>query len=108
MLHGGTSLEVFCKWAGSEKNMIIMPGYCVAGTVGWKVLQGHKSIEVDGKQINVRLSVQHLSFSAHADAKGIMQLIRMAEPRNVMLVHGEAKKVSFHNHMDGQWATAVD
>ena len=27
-------------------------------------------------QIDVRLSVQYMSFSAHADAKGIMQLIR--------------------------------
>lgn len=36
-----------------------------------------------------------MSFSAHADAKGIMQLIRMAEPRNILLVHGEAKKMEF-------------
>ncbi|XP_016088936.1 integrator complex subunit 11-like [Sinocyclocheilus grahami] len=36
-----------------------------------------------------------MSFSAHADAKGIMQLIRMAEPRNMLLVHGEAKKMEF-------------
>ena len=36
-----------------------------------------------------------MSFSAHADAKGIMQLIRMCEPRNVMLVHGEAQKMEF-------------
>ena len=27
-------------------------------------------------QIDVKLSVQYMSFSAHADAKGIMQLIR--------------------------------
>lgn len=36
-----------------------------------------------------------MSFSAHADAKGIMQLIRMAEPRNMLLVHGEAAKMEF-------------
>jgi len=36
-----------------------------------------------------------MSFSAHADAKGIMQLIRMAEPRNMLLVHGEALKMEF-------------
>ena len=53
-----------------------MPGYCVAGTVGHKVLSGHKKIEIDKKVVSVRLSVQYMSFSAHADAKGIMQLIR--------------------------------
>lgn len=39
--------------------------------------------------------MEYLSFSAHADAKGIMQLIRYIEPKNVMLVHGEAKKMEF-------------
>jgi Cft2 family RNA processing exonuclease len=37
--------------------------------------------------------VRHLSFSAHADAKGILQLIRHCEPRAVMLVHGEKNKM---------------
>lgn len=36
-----------------------------------------------------------MSFSAHADAKGIMQLIKMCEPANVMLVHGENLKMEF-------------
>ena len=46
-------------------------------------------------QLEVKLQVEYMSFSAHADAKGIMQLIRMAEPRNMLLVHGEAKKMEF-------------
>eukprot|EP00124_Ichthyophonus_hoferi_P004144 Ihof_evm1s421 gene=Ihof_evmTU1s421 len=95
MLHSGMSLELFAKWAPSEKNMLIMPGYCVAGTVGAKVLAGEKKVEVDGRMVDVKISVQHLSFSAHADAKGIMQLIRHCEPKAVMLVHGEASKMSF-------------
>lgn len=37
----------------------------------------------------------YMSFSAHADAKGIMQLVGQAEPENVLLVHGEAKKMEF-------------
>ena len=36
-----------------------------------------------------------MSFSAHADAKGIMQLITQCEPRYVLLVHGEAAKMDF-------------
>ena len=46
-------------------------------------------------QLEVKLQVEYMSFSAHADAKGIMQLIRMAEPRNMLLVHGEAVKMEF-------------
>lgn len=36
-----------------------------------------------------------MSFSAHADAKGIMQLIRNVKPGNVMFVHGEDIKMEF-------------
>lgn len=94
MLHSGTSLEVFKKWAPDAKNMVIIPGYCVAGTVGAKVLAGAKSIELDSKtKIDVNLQVKNLSFSAHADAKGIMQLIKNCKPANVVLVHGEANRM---------------
>lgn len=96
MLHAGLSLQIFKKWAPDENNTVIMPGYCVAGTIGHKILSGQKKIELDKKTtIDVKLSVQHLSFSAHADASGIMQLIRQCEPANVMLVHGETKKMEF-------------
>ena len=34
-----------------------------------------------------------MSFSAHADSKGILGLIKHAEPDNVVLVHGEKVKM---------------
>ena len=51
MLHGGLSLEIFKKWCTNEKNMIIMPGYCVAGTVGNKILSGMRKIELKPGQV---------------------------------------------------------
>ncbi|CAB3404409.1 unnamed protein product [Caenorhabditis bovis] len=95
MLHGGQSLKVFKKWCGDPRNMIIMPGYCVAGTVGARVINGEKRIEIEGKWFDIRLGVEYMSFSAHADAKGIMQLIRQCQPQHVMFVHGEAAKMEF-------------
>ncbi|XP_022050873.1 integrator complex subunit 11 [Acanthochromis polyacanthus] len=96
MLHAGQSLQIFKKWAGNEKNMVIMPGYCVQGTIGHKILNGQRKLEMEGRAtLDVKLQVEYMSFSAHADAKGIMQLIRMAEPRNMLLVHGEAVKMEF-------------
>ena len=71
MLHAGLSLQLFRKWAPDPKNMLIMPGYCVAGTVGYRVLNGAKRIEFENKQfVDVKMSIQYMSFSAHADAKG--------------------------------------
>jgi len=96
MLHGGLSLEIFKRWCTKEKNMIIMPGYCVAGTVGNKILSGMKKIDISPNMtVEIKMQIEYMSFSAHADAKGIMQLIRMCDPANVMLVHGEDVKMSF-------------
>ncbi|XP_075148769.1 integrator complex subunit 11 [Haematobia irritans] len=96
MLHAGLSLHIFKKWAPNENNMVIMPGYCVQGTVGNKILSGAKKVEFENRQVvDVKMSVEYMSFSAHADAKGIMQLIQNCEPKNVMLVHGEAEKMAF-------------
>ncbi|KAL3862318.1 hypothetical protein ACJMK2_008296 [Sinanodonta woodiana] len=96
MLHAGLSLQIFKKWAPNENNMVIMPGYCVAGTIGHKILNGARRLELENKQVlEVKLKVEYMSFSAHADAKGIMQLISWCEPRSVLLVHGEAAKMEF-------------
>nr|XP_053637705.1 integrator complex subunit 11-like isoform X2 [Cherax quadricarinatus] len=96
MLHAGLSLAVFKKWAPNASNMVIMPGYCVQGTVGHKILNGAKKVDFENRtSVEVNLAVEYMSFSAHADAKGIMQLIRHCEPKNVMLVHGENAKMDF-------------
>jgi integrator complex subunit 11 len=105
MLHSGTSLELFKKWCSDPLNMLIVPGYCVAGTVGAKVLAGQKTIEIQEVRVRgttmtsttvnlpVNLQVKNLSFSAHVDAKGILQLISQCRPKNVVLVHGEGGKM---------------
>lgn len=96
MLHAGLSLQIFKKWAPNELNMVILPGFCVQGTVGHKILNGAKKIEFENRQIvEVKMAVEYMSFSAHADAKGIMQLIQYCEPSSVLLVHGEAEKMGF-------------
>lgn len=125
MLHGGQSLEVFKAWAPDPRNLIVLPGYCVSGTVGAKLIAAAASVpsvpssssiaggimknkrhhhhhhrrvvEVDrrGTCVDVRCQVAYLSFSAHADAAGIADAVRAVAPGAVVLVHGEASKMNF-------------
>ncbi|KAF0991178.1 hypothetical protein HZS_7591, partial [Henneguya salminicola] len=93
MLHAGLSCFIFKKWASDPLNAIILPGYCAVGTIGHKVLSGQKKIENDdriGSFIDVKMQVLNMSFSAHADSVGILQLIDYCRPKKaVVLVHGE-------------------
>jgi len=57
MLHGGTSLQVFKEWCGNAKNTIIIPGYCVPGTFGNKLLNGVKKLDIDHREYEVNMKV---------------------------------------------------
>eukprot|EP00920_Eleutheroschizon_duboscqi_P041000 GHVT01098043.1.p1 GENE.GHVT01098043.1~~GHVT01098043.1.p1 ORF type:complete len:499 (+),score=74.40 GHVT01098043.1:349-1845(+) len=94
MLHAGLALRAFKAWAGDKKNLIVIPGYCVKGTVGNKLIAGEKQIQLDARTtVEVRCSVRYISFSAHADSLGIQRLIRQVSPRTVVLVHGEREGI---------------
>ncbi|KZV54720.1 cleavage and polyadenylation specificity factor subunit 3-II [Dorcoceras hygrometricum] len=97
MISGGFSLEVFRQWAPCEGNLVMLPGYCVAGTIGHKLLSAKvpTKINIDrDTQIDVRCQIHQLSFSPHTDAKGIMDLIKFLSPKHVILVHGEKPKLA--------------
>jgi len=93
MLHGGLSLAVFKEWCTDEKNLLIIPGYCSPGTMGDILLKGAKNIEIDGKFVQIKCEIVNMSFSAHADAQGLLKLIGQVKPENVVLVHGEKEKM---------------
>lgn len=115
MLSGGLALDVFKEWAVEKKNLLVMTGYCVPGTVGHAVVTGQRNgVQLgDGTTIDVKCAVRNISFrcaiihtccpateltvllccSAHADADGLIGLIRQSDPQHVLLVHGEASKL---------------
>ncbi|CAN6478205.1 unnamed protein product [Victoria cruziana] len=96
MLTGGFSLEAFRQWAPSEQNMVALPGYSVAGTIGHKLMSGKPTrINLDKDiHIDVRCKIHQVSFSPHTDAKGIMDLVKLVSPDHVILVHGEKPKMA--------------
>ena len=101
-------MQVFKEWCGDEKNTIIIPGYCVPGTLGNKLLSGTKQLVIDRKEYDVRMRVENISFSAHADAKGIINLIRHLNPERIVFVHGDKFKMeSFSEIVKEQLKTKV-
>uniref|UniRef100_A0A0G4FF16 Beta-Casp domain-containing protein n=1 Tax=Chromera velia CCMP2878 TaxID=1169474 RepID=A0A0G4FF16_9ALVE len=90
MLHAGSSLKAFVELAPDPKNLVVIPGYCVQGTVGHKIQNSKgREVQIDANtRVTVRCRLQYLSFSAHADSRGICTLIKRMEPESVVLVHG--------------------
>ncbi|KAH8741541.1 CPSF metallobeta-lactamase [Cryptosporidium ryanae] len=93
MLHTGLSLHAFRLWAPDPNNLTIIPGFCVPGTIGSKIISGIKKVFIDQKDpstcIDVNCTVKYLSFSSHADSIGIQSLISHVEPQSIAFIHGE-------------------
>lgn len=93
MLHSGHSLRIFKNLCSDPKNLVILPGYCVRGTLGDKILNGSRKEMIENELKEINLEVKNIAFSAHADTLGIMKIIDQCKPKNLMLVHGEKPRM---------------
>lgn len=67
MLQSGLSRELFLKWAPDKKNGIVFTGYSVEGTLAKQVMNSNKILTVGEQTIHCEMTVDTISFSAHAD-----------------------------------------
>jgi len=109
MLNGGPAVEFFKTMASDSKNSIIFVSYQAEGTLGRKVREGVKEIQIidrDGRveNIKIEMEVNHVEgFSGHSDRRQLLHYLRnlSAKPRNLVLNHGEPNAIeSFRRQVD--------
>ena len=100
MLQSGLSRNLFEKWCSDQKNGIVITGYCVDKTMAREVLGQPKTVDFGkekGKEKDkikeLLMSVKNVTFSAHCDFTHTNEFIQELEPKNIVLVHGEAKEM---------------
>mmetsp|Transcript_39333 Transcript_39333/g.60119 ORF Transcript_39333/g.60119 Transcript_39333/m.60119 type:complete len:182 (-) Transcript_39333:77-622(-) len=93
MLQSGLSRDLFLEWAPEKKNGIIFTGYSVEGTLAKEVMNSNKLISVGDTQILCEMSVDTISFSAHADFLHTRDYIEQVLPPNIVLVHGDQQQM---------------
>ena len=91
MLQSGLSRELFEAWCGDSNNGVIIADFAVQGTLAREILGDCKSITSRaGAELPLKMSVDAISFSAHADYPQTQQFLDAMAPAHVVLVHGEA------------------
>lgn len=94
MLQSGLSRELFEKWCTNSKNGVLIPGYCVEGTLAKEILSEPKEVEsMKGGLLKLNMSVDYISFSAHVDYTQNSQFIDECQPKNLFFVHGEVNEM---------------
>lgn len=91
MATGGRVLHHLKNNLASAANRVILVGYAAAGTPARALAEGAKQINVYGEPVPVEATVSTIGgFSAHAGHDDLLAWAQTGQPRQVLLVHGEA------------------
>jgi predicted metal-dependent RNase len=95
MLTGGPALGYLSRMAGDPKNALIFVGYQAEGTRGAKLLAGDKMMQLGDEQVEVKMRVENVRLSGHADYNEIIQFVKSVKGlKRVFLVHGEKTEMA--------------
>ena len=92
MLTGGRVLHHLKRRIPESDTTLLFVGFQAEGTLGRRILEGAKEIQIHGEKIPVRAEIREVpALSAHADQKGLLAWAATlpSRPRKVFLVHGE-------------------
>ena len=94
MCNGVRILQHFKHRLWNEKNAVVFVGYQVQGTLGRKIVDGAKKINIYGEDVIVKAKVHTINgFSAHADQNGLIDwMSKFKKLDKIFLIHGERDK----------------
>lgn len=95
MLNGGRILKHLKFNLNKPQHTLLMVGYQAEGTLGRKILDGQKSVEIEGKFYDVKNRIELINqFSAHAD----QPILREWIANQVLSSHSDVQPTIFLMH----------
>ncbi len=78
-------------YLSDPKNLLLIIGYQVSGTLGRKIFDGAQEVKILGEKVKVQAKVKAIgAYSAHADQPKLVYWVRKAgRVKRVFIVHGE-------------------
>ncbi len=95
MCEAGRVLHHLANNIGDPRTTVLFVGYCAENTLGYRLREGHKEVNIFGERYDVRAKIETLDgFSGHADHSELLDWFRATGGRKekVWLVHGEAER----------------
>lgn len=92
MLQAGVSRQLLERWAPDPKNLCVLTGYSVEGTMAKEILKEPATIPlVSNPDVTIarNINVEEISFAAHVDFQENTEFIDKVQPLKIILVHGD-------------------
>ncbi len=98
MSHGGRILSLYETMLHDKNTTVVFVGYQAAGTLGRRLQDGAKTIELNDKTIHIHATFDTVTgYSGHRDVNGLTQFIEdlPTKPKKVFTVLGEPSSCTF-------------
>jgi metallo-beta-lactamase family protein len=95
MCEAGRVVHHLHNHINDPKTTVLFVGYCAENTLGWKLRNGHREVNIFGEPHRVRAKIEMLdSFSGHADHSELLDWFGRitGTKKQVWLVHGEPER----------------
>lgn len=90
MMSGGRIIHHLKHHLWKPQTSVVVVGYQAEGTPGRQLVDGARSVEIDGREVEVRASIHTINgFSAHADQGDLLAWLEPTGRARVYMVHGE-------------------
>ena len=76
----------------NPNSTILFVGYQAPGTLGYRIVNGEKTVKIFGEEIAVNARIEYIEgYSGHADQEWLLNFIYsfITKPKHIFLVHGE-------------------
>lgn len=112
MCEAGRILHHLRNNVGDPRNTVLIVGYMAEHTLGRKLLDGEREVNIFGDPVFVRATVEKLNeMSGHADQQELIHWMKPIAPglKKVFLVHGEPLQMEpFKQRIQEEFGVAVE
>ena len=96
MSMGGRVIFHEKKYLSDPKNIILFVGYQAVGSLGRRIAEGERKVEIMGEKIKVEAKVLQIEgYSSHRDSDGLVEYVEKIAPKKVFVVMGEPKASTY-------------
>lgn len=98
MSNGGRVLSHEKGYLGDERSTLLIVGYQSAGSLGRRLLEGEKQVEIFGEKVKVKAKIAAVyGYSAHRDGIGLLDFVHHSADalERVFVTMGEPKAAFF-------------
>jgi metallo-beta-lactamase family protein len=113
MVEGGRIQEHVKNNIQNPFSTILIAGYCAEGTLGYRLLQGQRSIGIKGREYQIYASIKSTDvFSSHPGKEELLAYLNASELpslKKLFLVHGDEKNLqAMKETLEAQGITKIE